>query len=112
GFGSGVVTVGWQRWRWCRRWGERRVRESGVEGRIDRVMRKLFGFAGKIPPEKFSGGGMVAAAGGRPAVAAAGGGEWGENKKSGVDGDGGDSSGGGAGGGVNGEWGRVTWWVG
>nr|GEY45342.1 hypothetical protein [Tanacetum cinerariifolium] len=67
GFGGGVVTVGWQRWRWCRRWGERRVRESGVEGRIDRVMRKLFRFAGKISPEKFFDGGLVAA-GGRPPV--------------------------------------------
>nr|GFB58212.1 hypothetical protein [Tanacetum cinerariifolium] len=37
--------------------GERRVRESSVEGRIDRVTSNLFGFAGKIPPEKFSGGG-------------------------------------------------------
>nr|GEW41209.1 Toll/interleukin-1 receptor (TIR) domain-containing protein [Tanacetum cinerariifolium] len=36
---------------------KRRVRESGVEGRIDRVTSNLFGFAGKIPPEKFSGGG-------------------------------------------------------
>nr|GEY67192.1 reverse transcriptase domain-containing protein [Tanacetum cinerariifolium] len=39
------------------RGGERRVRESGVEGWIDRVTSYLFGFAGKIPPEKFSGGG-------------------------------------------------------
>nr|GFB40539.1 hypothetical protein [Tanacetum cinerariifolium] len=53
---------------------KRRVRESGVEGRIDRVTSNLFGFAGKIPPEKFSGGGVVAA-GGRPAMVAAGGGE-------------------------------------
>nr|GFA04877.1 hypothetical protein [Tanacetum cinerariifolium] len=36
---------------------KRRVRESGVEGRIDRVIWSIFGFAGKIPPEKFSGGG-------------------------------------------------------
>nr|GFC37456.1 hypothetical protein [Tanacetum cinerariifolium] len=36
---------------------KRRVRESGVEGRIDRVTSNLFGFAGKIPPKKFSGGG-------------------------------------------------------
>nr|GEX13708.1 hypothetical protein [Tanacetum cinerariifolium] len=36
---------------------KRRVRESGVEGRIDRVTSNLFGFAGKIPPEKFSNGG-------------------------------------------------------
>nr|GFB31447.1 hypothetical protein [Tanacetum cinerariifolium] len=55
--GGGVVTVGWQRWRWCRRWDERRVRESGIDERIDRETSNLFGFAGKIPPEKFSGGG-------------------------------------------------------
>nr|GFC99348.1 hypothetical protein [Tanacetum cinerariifolium] len=36
---------------------KRRVRESGVEGQIDRVTGTLFGFAEKIPPEKFSGGG-------------------------------------------------------
>nr|GFD61825.1 hypothetical protein [Tanacetum cinerariifolium] len=41
-----------------------RVRESGVEDRIDRETRILFGFAGKIPPEKFSGGGRVVAGGG------------------------------------------------
>nr|GEZ96494.1 hypothetical protein [Tanacetum cinerariifolium] len=33
------------------------VAASGVEDRIDREMRKLFGFAGKIPPKKFSGSG-------------------------------------------------------
>nr|GFC05813.1 hypothetical protein [Tanacetum cinerariifolium] len=58
---SGGVEMG-------RRWmaaGEKgRVRESGVEGWIDREMRKLFGFAGKIPPEKFSDGGRVVAGGG------------------------------------------------
>nr|GFA70992.1 retrovirus-related Pol polyprotein from transposon TNT 1-94 [Tanacetum cinerariifolium] len=43
--------------------GERRVRESGVEGWIDRVTSNLFGFAGKIPPKKFSGGGRVVAGG-------------------------------------------------
>nr|GFB58697.1 hypothetical protein [Tanacetum cinerariifolium] len=37
--------------------GERRVRESGVEGWIDRVTSNLSGFAGKIPAEKFFGGG-------------------------------------------------------
>nr|GEX96546.1 hypothetical protein [Tanacetum cinerariifolium] len=43
-----------------------RVRESGVEDRIDRGIWSIFGFAGKIPPEKFSGGGRrVVAAGGR-----------------------------------------------
>nr|GFC38014.1 hypothetical protein [Tanacetum cinerariifolium] len=36
--------------------GERRVRESDMMGRIDRVIRSIFGFAEKIPPEKFSGG--------------------------------------------------------
>nr|GFA54593.1 hypothetical protein [Tanacetum cinerariifolium] len=46
---------------------KRRVRESGVDDRVDRETRNLFGFAGKIPPEKFSGGG-----GWWPA----GGGEW------------------------------------
>nr|GFB72007.1 hypothetical protein [Tanacetum cinerariifolium] len=45
-------------------WG-RRLRKSGVEGRIDRETMILFGFAGKIPPEKFSGGGRVVAGGGR-----------------------------------------------
>nr|GFC18819.1 hypothetical protein [Tanacetum cinerariifolium] len=46
----------------------RRVRESGVEDRIDRETGSLFGFAGKSPPEKFSGGSSVVAA-----VTAAGG---------------------------------------
>nr|GFA09455.1 hypothetical protein [Tanacetum cinerariifolium] len=41
-------------WRWCRRW---RVEESDMDERVDRVTSNLFGFAGKIPPEKFSGGG-------------------------------------------------------
>nr|GFB47819.1 hypothetical protein [Tanacetum cinerariifolium] len=59
GVGDGVAAVVVFRWR-----SERRVRESGVEGRIDRVTRKLFGFAGKIPPEKFSGGRRVVAGGG------------------------------------------------
>nr|GEU39947.1 hypothetical protein [Tanacetum cinerariifolium] len=44
---------------------KRRVRESGVEGRIDRVTSNLFGFAEKIPPKKFSDGGVVAAGGRR-----------------------------------------------
>nr|GFB18512.1 hypothetical protein [Tanacetum cinerariifolium] len=42
-----------------------RVRESGAEDRIDRGNWSIFGFAGKIPPEKFFGGGRVVAAGGR-----------------------------------------------
>nr|GEY58085.1 hypothetical protein [Tanacetum cinerariifolium] len=45
---------------------KRRVRESGVEGRIDRVVGILFGFAGKILPKKFSDGGRVVAGGGCP----------------------------------------------
>nr|GFA19646.1 hypothetical protein [Tanacetum cinerariifolium] len=54
GGGSGVT-----RWWW-------RVGESGVEDRVDRGTRNLFGFAGKIPPEKISGGcRMVAAVAGR-----------------------------------------------
>nr|GFB00053.1 hypothetical protein [Tanacetum cinerariifolium] len=51
GGGSTVVAAG-------------RVRESGINERIDRETSNLFGFAGKIPPEKFSGGDVVAAAGG------------------------------------------------
>nr|GFD21551.1 hypothetical protein [Tanacetum cinerariifolium] len=47
GFGGGGAWSG----------GERRVRESGVGGWIDRVTSNLFGFAEKIPPEKFSDGG-------------------------------------------------------
>nr|GFB17814.1 hypothetical protein [Tanacetum cinerariifolium] len=51
-----------------RRWmaaGEKgRVRESDIDERIDRVIRSIFGFAGKIPPEKFSGGSRVVAGGG------------------------------------------------
>nr|GEY39917.1 RNA-directed DNA polymerase, eukaryota, reverse transcriptase zinc-binding domain protein [Tanacetum cinerariifolium] len=41
------------RWWWC-------VKESGVEDRVDRETRNLFGFAEKIPPKKFSGGGWPA----------------------------------------------------
>nr|GFA34922.1 hypothetical protein [Tanacetum cinerariifolium] len=48
GGGSGVT-----RWWW-------RVKESGVG---DREVRKLFGFAGKSPPKKFSGGGWWPAGG-------------------------------------------------
>nr|GFC59498.1 hypothetical protein [Tanacetum cinerariifolium] len=59
-----------RRWMAAEEWG-RRVRESGVEDRIDRETRNLFGFAGKIPPEKFSGGcRMVAGGSGLPAVVA------------------------------------------
>nr|GEY89634.1 hypothetical protein [Tanacetum cinerariifolium] len=49
-----------------------RVRESGVGERVDRVTGIPFGFAGKIPPEKFSGGGrrrrVAAGWGGLPPV--------------------------------------------
>nr|GEX19272.1 ribonuclease H-like domain-containing protein [Tanacetum cinerariifolium] len=44
------------RWMAAEEWG-RRVRESGVGDRLDPVTGSLFGFAGKSPPEKFSGGG-------------------------------------------------------
>nr|GEV54540.1 hypothetical protein [Tanacetum cinerariifolium] len=46
----------------------RRVGESDMMGRVDRVIKSNFGFTGKNPPEKFSGGGSVVAA-----VATAGG---------------------------------------
>nr|GFA54845.1 hypothetical protein [Tanacetum cinerariifolium] len=57
GGGSTVVAAG-------------RVRESGVEDRIDRGIWSIFGFAKKISPEKFSGGGRRrrVVAGGRPPV--------------------------------------------
>ncbi|GJV91759.1 hypothetical protein Tco_1539572 [Tanacetum coccineum] len=40
---------------------------SGVDGRVDRVTRKLFEAHRKTPPEKFSGGGAMVAGGGRVA---------------------------------------------
>ncbi|GJS35077.1 hypothetical protein Tco_0533459 [Tanacetum coccineum] len=43
---------------------EGRVRESGSGDRVDPLMGSLFGLAGKIPPEKFSGGGATVAGGG------------------------------------------------
>ncbi|GJR70580.1 hypothetical protein Tco_0016645 [Tanacetum coccineum] len=49
-----------------------RVGASGVDGRVDRVTRKLFEAHRKTPPEKFFGGGDVVAGGGR--VAGGGGG--------------------------------------
>nr|GFC33905.1 hypothetical protein [Tanacetum cinerariifolium] len=55
---------------------KRRVRESGVEDRIDRGIWSIFGFAGKIQPEKFSGGGRRRRVVDGRLVAAAGGGEW------------------------------------
>nr|GFA40744.1 hypothetical protein [Tanacetum cinerariifolium] len=67
GVGGGVVLVvvvaatvaAGSRWRWWRR-----VRESDIDDRIDRSEGNNFGFAGKSPPEKFSGGGSVVADGG------------------------------------------------
>nr|GEY85258.1 hypothetical protein [Tanacetum cinerariifolium] len=50
GYGGGVGGSGGSGVRW-------RVRGSGVDDRIDRSEGNKFGFAGKIPPEKFSGGG-------------------------------------------------------
>nr|GEU86736.1 UBN2 domain-containing protein [Tanacetum cinerariifolium] len=71
--GSGVVSGGDG---WCGFGGgetmvRRHVGGGVVWDRVDRLMRSLFGFAGKSPPKKFSGGGNVVVAGGR----AAGGGE-------------------------------------
>nr|GEY58751.1 hypothetical protein [Tanacetum cinerariifolium] len=65
GGGSGVVSGGG----WCGFGGgetmvRRRVGGGGVWDRVDRLMRSLFGFAGKSPPEKFSDGGSVVAGGG------------------------------------------------
>nr|GEU57040.1 hypothetical protein [Tanacetum cinerariifolium] len=71
-YGEGPVEMG-RRWMAAEEWG-RRVRESGVEDRIDRETRNLFGFAGKIPSKKSSGGGSMVAA-----VAAAGGLGWPDN---------------------------------
>nr|GFC06568.1 hypothetical protein [Tanacetum cinerariifolium] len=60
--GSGGSGVGW------------RVGESGVDDWVDRSEGNKFGFAGKSPPERFSGGGRVVAGGGsRWHPAAAGG---------------------------------------
>nr|GFB33067.1 hypothetical protein [Tanacetum cinerariifolium] len=72
GVGGGVVLAAWvvvlavgrrtlpEKWRrqdsGVTRWWWR-VKESGVEDRVDWETRNLFGFAGKIQPEKFSGGG-------------------------------------------------------
>nr|GFB72540.1 hypothetical protein [Tanacetum cinerariifolium] len=50
------------RWRYGGEVG--RVRESDIRDRIDRKVGSIFGFAGKRPPEKFSGGGSVVAGGG------------------------------------------------
>nr|GEW52535.1 hypothetical protein [Tanacetum cinerariifolium] len=92
-----VVSVGWL-W-WCRgsgvasvvvscQWGgfgggggcgvveKRRVRESGIDERVDRKTSSLFGFAGKIPPEKFSGGGVKVVGVGGSGGFYGGGGAW------------------------------------
>nr|GFA33827.1 RNA-directed DNA polymerase, eukaryota [Tanacetum cinerariifolium] len=53
GGGSGLWMVG------------RRVGASDIVDRVDRVIRILFGFAGKSPPEKFFGSGVVAGGAGR-----------------------------------------------
>nr|GEY07580.1 hypothetical protein [Tanacetum cinerariifolium] len=53
--GGGVGGSGGSGVRW-------RVRESGVDDWIDRSEGNKFGFAGKSPPENFSGGGSVVAA--------------------------------------------------
>nr|GFB62398.1 hypothetical protein [Tanacetum cinerariifolium] len=58
-----------RRWMAAEEWG-RRVRESDMVDQIDRSKRSIFGFAGKSPPENFSGGGgggnWPAAGGGWP----------------------------------------------
>nr|GEU32656.1 hypothetical protein [Tanacetum cinerariifolium] len=72
GEGSGDGCCGvrwWGRWwqQWCGRGGSgggtvgQRVGASDIVDRVDREVRKLFGFVGKSPPEKFSGGGSVVA---------------------------------------------------
>ncbi|GKA48491.1 hypothetical protein Tco_0741449, partial [Tanacetum coccineum] len=54
-----------------------RVGASGVDGRVDRVTRRLFEAHRKTPPEKFFGGGAMVADGGR--VVGGGGGLAGNN---------------------------------
>nr|GEV98459.1 hypothetical protein [Tanacetum cinerariifolium] len=82
GGGSTVVAAG-------------RMRESGIDERIDRETSNLFGFAGKIRPEKFSGGGRRRRVVAGRKEAAAGGGEWGEiPRKRDEDGGGGVNGGG------------------
>nr|GFD09806.1 hypothetical protein [Tanacetum cinerariifolium] len=61
-FGGVAALVGlW--WGWCSVVAVE-CRGSDIDERIDRETRNLFGFAEKIPPEKFSGGGRVVADGG------------------------------------------------
>nr|GEW32841.1 reverse transcriptase domain-containing protein [Tanacetum cinerariifolium] len=67
GGGSGAVSGGGG---WCGFGGgetmvRQRVGGGGVWDRVDRLMRSLFGFAGKSPPKKFSGGDVVVVGGGR-----------------------------------------------
>nr|GFA98277.1 hypothetical protein [Tanacetum cinerariifolium] len=70
---EGMVKGGrWRRLWWGLLMVGRHVGASHIVDRIDRVIRVLFGFAGKIPPEKFFGGGGVVVADGRQP---AGGGE-------------------------------------
>nr|GEX03683.1 hypothetical protein [Tanacetum cinerariifolium] len=57
-----VLMVSSERW-WRCSGGYGTVATRGVGDRVDRGTSNLFGFAEKIPPEKFSGGGRVAAAG-------------------------------------------------
>nr|GEZ14817.1 hypothetical protein [Tanacetum cinerariifolium] len=51
----------------------RRMGASDIVDRVDRVIRILFGFAGKSPPKKFSDGGVVAGGSRWPALR---GGRW------------------------------------
>nr|GEX38869.1 putative ribonuclease H-like domain-containing protein [Tanacetum cinerariifolium] len=83
---GGVVTAVVFRWRGGSGGGSTvvaagRVRESGINERIDRETSNLFGFDGKIPPEKFSGGGRRRRVVAGRQEAAAGGGEWGEKRE-------------------------------
>ncbi|GKA07744.1 NETWORKED 1D-like protein [Tanacetum coccineum] len=55
--GGGVAWRGDSGWWWWR------VEASEVVGRVDPVVRTIFGFDRKIPPEKFSGGGGVVVVG-------------------------------------------------
>nr|GEU48885.1 hypothetical protein [Tanacetum cinerariifolium] len=56
-----VVVLAVGRRRLPEKW--RRMTESVIVDRIDRVTGSTFGFAGKSPPEKFSGDGVVVAGG-------------------------------------------------
>nr|GFD30840.1 hypothetical protein [Tanacetum cinerariifolium] len=57
-----VVVLAVGRRRLPEKW--RRMTESVIVDRIDRVTGSTFGFAGKSPPEKFSGDDVVVAGGG------------------------------------------------